>query len=604
MLTICFPHYQAPRLSLSTVLKYYESFSEFVRSKLHIIIVDDGSPSDDVEDIVSQYPTLNIRLFRVAVDIAWNMSECNNIAFRFAPNGFVLRTDMDHLVPEQTVKAIIESKSLRRDCYYTFRRMLLDKDTLEVAGDARPHINTHMLHRKTYIKARGYDEVFRGNYGLEDLDFRARLQNMGIKEVALPLAVHLLPDSHVSFKSRDTTVNRKRMERRERVSLRHVENFQTPFYEVRSGGERVTYSPSCFPPVLGLMIVKNDAPVMGPWLAHHAHLFECIHVLDGSDHRDARHIHMECMKYDNVVYEHEDTRPVKAPTDHDLRIPGLHFLRRRYGKNNWIAILHPDEFFVNNFHRAIHDAEEQGADHVMCYVLEVLPAKEEKQRCMTHEYAGVQQVFQTFWSMVPGQYHNHEETRFFKDGPGVNYIEGTNRKAAPHGLKQACTARPMYMHQKMFDVQSKYTAYSGSKRSDHFNGRLVGLKFDPKDAFSENYGPFHKAGTLDDLQLADRLDPGLYKHVPTGRCVLFDEMTEDLKPGDTIAVPVQHMNWSEWWHLRHRSWPSGVRVCLVVIHGSPEDPRRVLEAAKSFIRGTTHSHPSEPYVWFTVIPVV
>jgi hypothetical protein len=614
-LTICFPHYNGENV-LERILCYYDKFADSVLENLKFIIVDDGSRTDDVERVVESHrERLQIRLFRMTHDIPWNMSACNNVAFRFADTEYVLRTDIDHVFPEETIKWLQNTDRLRSNQYYTFYRYATN-DALDAKQVIRPHINTHMLHRRTYIEARGYDEVFRGHYGKEDSDFRQRLSQRGISETRLNLKVLVL--SHCSSReySRDTTVNTARMTNRTIVPLRHIGNFETPFYEVVDNGSRCYYPQSNFPPVYGLMIVKNDCPVMGGWLAHHAHLYEGIHVLDGSDSKDAEFIASECKKYNNVYYEHESECDIQQPTDHDLRRPGLSFIRRRFGRGHWIAILHPDEFFVNDFHRSIHQACDEGADHIICNVLEVLPAKSEEKTLVSHRSASVHQVFQTCWKMSDlssSNIHNHTEIRFFRDGDGVEYQRGTNRKAAPHGLHKACSYRPMYMHQKMFDVGMKYTEYKGNKRADHFNGNLVGLKFPPRNLFTDRYGPFRKVGSLKDLQVPGvrakiplfTPDRRLHRHAPIN--FYFDQLDErdyDNKREDAAFVLVSSFKWHEYYALREQVRSQHRRkVFMVVMHGDTNKDA-ILKSAEYFVKGLDKVGKQQeviPYSWFTLI---
>ena len=72
---------------------------------------------------------------------------------------------MDHEVPEDTLRRILDLGALRRTMYMFFR---LD----EGGAHTRRHLNTFLLSRGRYLELFGYDEEFCGHYGLEDDLFR------------------------------------------------------------------------------------------------------------------------------------------------------------------------------------------------------------------------------------------------------------------------------------------------------------------------------------------------------------------------------------------------------------------------------------------------
>ena len=81
--------------------------------------------------------------------------------------GWVLLTDMDHLLPSHQVKNIIESKWDKNFVYKPLRK--------KVDGSPyKRHPNTYLITRDMYWTAGGYDETYSGYYGT-DSTFRRQI---------------------------------------------------------------------------------------------------------------------------------------------------------------------------------------------------------------------------------------------------------------------------------------------------------------------------------------------------------------------------------------------------------------------------------------------
>ena len=94
-LTIYFPYYNKPEY-LQKQLKNYSEMSSEIREKITILIVDDGSMESPAIDVIENFKDkLNIILYRINIDIPWNMSEANNLAFSKIQTDYVFRTDID-----------------------------------------------------------------------------------------------------------------------------------------------------------------------------------------------------------------------------------------------------------------------------------------------------------------------------------------------------------------------------------------------------------------------------------------------------------------------------------------------------------------------------
>ena len=204
-ITIYFPYYNQPK-ALKHQLDTMSSYSAPIRSKVALFIVDDGSQAKPALPVVEQkhLDKLDITLYRINIDIPWNMPEANNLAFREIKTDYVIRNDIDHFFDESNLTKLLGEKLDMGKHYYAFGRITAHDG--EVLGSPK---NIYMVSRANYLKTKGYNESLSGNYG-DDIDFIPRLNG-----VVRPI---LLEDVHITVLvgvgtrglSRDTTINRRK----------------------------------------------------------------------------------------------------------------------------------------------------------------------------------------------------------------------------------------------------------------------------------------------------------------------------------------------------------------------------------------------------------
>jgi hypothetical protein len=105
-------------------------------------------------------------LYRIGVDVRWNQDAARNIAAEHAAHEWLLLTDIDHLVPEETFRRLMFGKMDRKKAY-RFNRV--DYPNL---WPYKPHPNSWAISRPLWAEIGGYDERFAGFYG-SDGPFRA-----------------------------------------------------------------------------------------------------------------------------------------------------------------------------------------------------------------------------------------------------------------------------------------------------------------------------------------------------------------------------------------------------------------------------------------------
>lgn len=164
-ITFVYPYYENPRF-FAKQLELWKSYDASLQQYLKAIVVDDGSPTHPAAAVLKPVSMpFSVRLFRIGVDVRWNWLAARNVGMYHA-HGWCLLTDMDHMVPESTLRAVMYGK-LRRDAIYRFSRR-------EHTGEAiHPHPNSMLMTGTRYWDVGGYDEALSGHYGT-DGDWRRR----------------------------------------------------------------------------------------------------------------------------------------------------------------------------------------------------------------------------------------------------------------------------------------------------------------------------------------------------------------------------------------------------------------------------------------------
>lgn len=141
-------------------LQKYEAFASDILGKLEIIVIDDGSP----------YPlplpelNLNISLLRIKKDIPWNGGGARNLGACYASAEKLLFCDIDHFIPEETIRKCMETV-LEDNAFY----LLEWQDPVYVIP------NIFCIKKSTFFSLHGYDEAYSGFYG-DDVFFRKYLE--------------------------------------------------------------------------------------------------------------------------------------------------------------------------------------------------------------------------------------------------------------------------------------------------------------------------------------------------------------------------------------------------------------------------------------------
>jgi len=161
--TLIVPYYENPQFLEQQIQGW-----KFLKLKEHIeiILVDDGSPRKPAIEILQEQCAYNIRHFRIGVDVRWNWLAARNIGAHYAKDGWILLTDIDHVLNNKAVSDIVYGVRDENTIYRFSRR---EHDSTPI----HPHPNSWLMTRKMFWKIGGYDEACSGYYGT-DGDYRRR----------------------------------------------------------------------------------------------------------------------------------------------------------------------------------------------------------------------------------------------------------------------------------------------------------------------------------------------------------------------------------------------------------------------------------------------
>ena len=177
---------------MNIVMPYYENPGMLARHMANfrrlpgarIVIVDDGSPRHPAEGVIrAQGPTgLDLRLFRIDVDIPWNQPGARNLGM-LNVQGWTLLTDMDRLIEPHEWWHLLGQRLQATEFY-----ALNDRTCGPHYAPGGTHPGTFVILPELYWAAGGFNEDFSGHYAYDDIAFRKVARRMA-RERLLPVFV-------------------------------------------------------------------------------------------------------------------------------------------------------------------------------------------------------------------------------------------------------------------------------------------------------------------------------------------------------------------------------------------------------------------------------
>ena len=201
-LTLVMPYYDNGEM-LSLQYQGWLGWPESIRSRLRVVLVDDGSEIAPAAAVARPDGLPELDIYRVLVNIPWHQHGARNLGAHMAPEGWLLLTDMDHVLTKEAAAAIFErmdAGKLDPSTVYMLDRVEADtgKPTLDRFGNPKPHPNSFVMTRGMYWRIGGYDEDLTGIYGT-DRFFRDRVYRTARRgHLSIPLVRYwrdLVPDA-------------------------------------------------------------------------------------------------------------------------------------------------------------------------------------------------------------------------------------------------------------------------------------------------------------------------------------------------------------------------------------------------------------------------
>lgn len=178
-LTFCLAFYRNQGM-LAHQYATWASYPDDLKSRIEVIVIDDGSPEPAIDvPRPSGLPALTIgRLADVADPFTppWRQDAGRNRAAHEAVSEWLFLSDMDHVLPADSARELLERCATGPDVVYTFHRLDAPhlQPKLDKQGRLHPHPNTYAMRKARYWSVGGYDEDNCGIYGT-DGPFRSRL---------------------------------------------------------------------------------------------------------------------------------------------------------------------------------------------------------------------------------------------------------------------------------------------------------------------------------------------------------------------------------------------------------------------------------------------
>lgn len=207
MISLIMPYYRNAGM-LALQYDGWAGWADKLKAQYRIILIDDGSPEAAI-DVPRPEGLPALAIWRVLEDRPWHQHAARNLGAHVAPEGWMLMTDMDHVLTAEHARGLAKRIGrLDPDTIYMLNRIeaTTGEPTRDALGREKPHPNSFVLTRDLFWRIGGYDEDYCGVYGTDGL-FKRRAFRIGYRGHLAKVALtrywrELVPDASTTTLAR------------------------------------------------------------------------------------------------------------------------------------------------------------------------------------------------------------------------------------------------------------------------------------------------------------------------------------------------------------------------------------------------------------------
>jgi hypothetical protein len=161
------PYYNQHRC-LPLHIKFWRRWTAKQKRDTEIILIDDCSTTP-LDISLLRGLDLDIKVYRIAEDLFWNVSGVKNLGFKLAKHDWVITADFDNVITSDTLYGLQDlDYSDTKVMYWPYLNFPSEKIPTRLR---EPHVNSYVMNKQFYWETGGYSEAFTGNHGYEDSFF-------------------------------------------------------------------------------------------------------------------------------------------------------------------------------------------------------------------------------------------------------------------------------------------------------------------------------------------------------------------------------------------------------------------------------------------------
>lgn len=203
-ITLVLPHFMNVGMFLEQQ-KVWADYPSDLRQRLHVVVVDDCSPKE--QRLSAKSVTVSglgsLRIYRLTEKKRWNWLACRNLGAKMATTDWLLLTDIDHVMPVETMQRLVDGP-LDPVNVYRFKRVTATRSwpyALSDCTEYKPHNDSWLMTSQLFFSDRvgGYDERLSGCYGtsgeFKDRVMAAANAHVVLNDVLIRYPREIIPDA-------------------------------------------------------------------------------------------------------------------------------------------------------------------------------------------------------------------------------------------------------------------------------------------------------------------------------------------------------------------------------------------------------------------------